>query len=177
MTVRARPLRRLRLNHKNPDALDGPDNGDSGDNAGHGRADAGALSVELAIILPVILLGFVGLIMLAGRTVQAETEVVSAAQEAARAATFHTRFADAKARADATAAANLQTAGLSCGSGGPQVRTTTSVGEADLEPGVTVTVTVTCTADLRDVAHLGVGRTQTFTATAHEVVDTYRSSP
>jgi len=141
------------------------------------EVEHGGFSTELALVMPVVLLGFVSLIMLSGRTVQAETEVLSAAQEAARAATFHNSFVDAANKAEVTATANLQTAGLSCAAGGPEVNTTTSAGAINLEPGVTVTVTVTCTANLRDVAHLGVGQTQTFTATAHEVVDTYRSSP
>ena len=141
------------------------------------RSDNGSLSTELALIMPLIFAGFVALIMLAGRTVQAETEVLSAAQEAARAATFENRFVDADVTARNTANANLQTAGLSCDSGGPFVQTTTSAGPADLQPGVVVTVTVSCTANLRDVAHLGGTQTKTFTATAHEVVDTYRSSP
>ncbi len=140
-------------------------------------ADHGGFSTELALVMPVVFLGFVALIMLAGRTVQAETDVASAAQEAARAATFRNAFVDAEATAQAIAEVNLATAGLSCAANGPIVDTTTSVGAADLQPGVLVTVTVTCTADLSDVAHLGVGQTQTFTATAHEVVDTYRSSP
>ena len=40
--------------------------------------------------------------------------------------------------------------------------------------GGTVTVTVECTASMADVTLLGVPGTRTFTATATEVIDTYR---
>ncbi len=137
------------------------------------------LSTELALLVPIVLFGFVSLIMLGGRWVQAETDVMSAAQEAARAATFKSSFAAASAQARQTAQSNLTTAGQSCTAGPLVVSTTTSAGAADLQPGTIVTVTVSCTADLADVSHLGsaIPLSKAFTATAHEVVDTYRSSP
>lgn len=48
------------------------------------------------------------------------------------------------------------------------------VDTSDFEPGGTVTVTVECTAPMADVTLLGVPGTRTFTATATEVIDTYR---
>jgi len=139
--------------------------------------DDGLLSTELALLVPIVLFGFVSLMMVGGRVVQAETEVQAAAEEAARVATLHNRFAVAAAEARRTADANLVTSGMTCAAGGPTVVTATSAGPVDLVPGTTVTVTVTCVADLRDVTHLGLPAVKTYTATAHEVVDIYRSSP
>jgi hypothetical protein len=51
----------------------------------------------------------------------------------------------------------------------------TIVDTTDFAPGGTVTVTVRCEASMADVTLLGVPGRRTFTATATEVIDTYRS--
>jgi len=139
--------------------------------------DRGMISTELALCVPIVILGFVSLLMFGGRVVQAETDVQAAAQEAARAATLHSRYTAAAEQASQIAAENLRTSGLSCAAGGPDVRTTSSSGLTDLQPGATVSVSVTCVADLRALTHLRIAPTMTFNATAHEIVDVYRSSP
>ncbi len=145
--------------------------------------DAGMVSTEVALLVPVTLLGFVLLIVAGGRIVQAESDVKSAAQEAARAATFHNSQADAGAEATAVAEANLSNSGLSCALGEnvsmavlPPVGSA-AVSSTDLAPDSIVSVTVSCTADLSDVVALGVPGSRTFRAEAFERVDVFRSNP
>jgi hypothetical protein len=66
------------------------------------------------------------------------------------------------------AATNLNASGVAC-TGGPAV----DVDLSHFEPNGQVTVTVTCTADLADVAVLGVPGTATITGSATEVIDRY----
>ena len=134
--------------------------------------ERGAIAAEMAVVMVTFFAGFLLLVVFAGRVAQAENDVRSAAHEAARAATVQATPDAADARAREVAAANLTTSGVACSEG-----TTVTVGLTDWRPGGWVTVTVTCAASLRDVASLGVPGTQTFTATAVEVIDTFRSSP
>lgn len=136
-------------------------------------------------MVPVVMLGFVLVIVAAGRIVQAESDVKTAAQEAARAATFHNSTADAAAEASAVAAANLATSGLSCALGqevdfGVQASASTASsteGPDVILPDAIVSVTVSCTADLSDVVSLGLPGSRTFEAEAFERVDVHRSTP
>ncbi|MEI2815847.1 MAG: hypothetical protein V9E99_05255 [Microthrixaceae bacterium] len=77
---------------------------------------------------------------------------------------------DARIDAQRIAAANLSAAGVPC------LALATEVDTDDFAPGGTVTVTVRCEASMADVTLLGVPGRRTFTATAVEVIDTYRSS-
>lgn len=144
----------------------------------------GLVSTEVALLVPVVLLGFVLLITAGGRIVQAESDVKSAAQEAARAATFHDSVGAAAAEASAVAAANLATSGLSCVLGSDvtldvqaPVGSSASGSATVLLPDSIVSVTVTCTADLSDVVALGLPGSRTFEAEAFERVDVHRSTP
>ncbi len=150
--------------------------------------DRGMVSTEVALLVPVTLFGFVLLIVAGGRIVQAETDVKSAAQEAARAATFHNSEAAARAEASTVAAANLTASGLSCALGeivstvvlppsGAAGGASTGLQSGSLQPNSVVSVTVTCSADLSDVVALGVPGSRTFTAEAFERVDVFRSNP
>ncbi len=147
------------------------------------RGDTGLVSTEVALLVPVTLFGFVLLIVAGGRIVQAENDVASAAQEAARAATFYNSRSDASAQATSIAAANLATSGLSCALGEdvsmvvlpPSDSTGNDV--SSLAPDSIVAVTVSCTAELSDVVALGVPGSRTFRAEAYERVDVFRSNP
>jgi Flp pilus assembly protein TadG len=116
------------------------------------------------------LLGFVALVVFAGRVAQAENDVRSAAQEAARAASLTGTAAAAETEAIRVAQANLTTSGLSCANGLDVV-----VGLGDFRPGGTVTVTVACNASFADVASLAVPGERTFRSTSVQVIDTYRA--
>lgn len=133
--------------------------------------EAGALSVEYALVAPV-LLAVVLLLVAAGRIGLAETDVRSAASAAAREASLALTAASAQVEATDTARASLDQAGYACVELAVVVDGT-GLGAALGEAG-TVTVTVTCVLSLGDVALPGLGGTRTFTATASSPVDPFR---
>jgi Flp pilus assembly protein TadG len=133
----------------------------------HGRDDRGSAAVEAAIIAPAVI-ALLLLVVMAGRVVQADGEVQSAASAAARAGSQQRSESAAIAAAEQTVDENLVDAGLSCT---PLAEVTV---EADVRPGEEVQVTVVCTVQLGDMALLNVPGTRTFQATATEVVDTFR---
>ena len=132
--------------------------------------ERGAVATEFAVLMAVILLSFFALAIYGGRVVQAENDVQSAAHEAARAASLEGTPGAAVTAARQVADANLARSGVACG-GGASV----SVDTSQFGPGGQVTVTVTCSASFSDVGSLGVADVKAFTASATEVIDTYRS--
>ncbi len=134
--------------------------------------ETGALSTEFAVRMSAFLTAFMLIVVMAGRIASAENDVNNAAQEAARAASLQRNPDLATDQARNTAAANLADTGLTCASG-----FAVDVDTRRVQPGGAVTVTVSCTTPFSDVAALSVPGTRTFTSTATEVVDTYRSDP
>ena len=132
--------------------------------------ERGAVATEFAIIMAAILLGFVALVTYGGRVVQAEIDVRSAAQEAARAASLEGNPGAADAAARSVAVANLARSGVSCPT--PEI----SVDLSRFEPGGEVTVAIVCTTSFGDVGSLGVADSRQFSASATEVIDQYRGS-
>ena len=130
--------------------------------------ERGSIAVEVAVIAPALLFLML-LVVFAGKVAEADGNVERAASDAARAASLRQHPADATTDAQRAAAANLAAAGVPC------VDLTTTVDTRHLAPGGTVSVTVSCEASMADVTLLGVPRRRTFTATAVEVIDTYRS--
>ena len=133
-------------------------------------SEPGMITTELAIVMFVWLLGCVALVVFAGRVAQAEGDVQSAAQEAARAATLVGTPGRADTVARQVAADNLTTSGVAC-TGSPLVE----VDISDFTPGGYVTVTVTCTANFADIVYLNVPGSRDFESTATEIIDVYRS--
>lgn len=133
-------------------------------------AERGSVTVEFAVVVVAVLAGFVPLAVFGGRMVDTDLQVRSAAHAAARAASLRDHPDDATRDADAVARANLTAAGQPC----PHHLDVT-VDTTNFAPGGTVTVTIVCDADFSDVATLGVAGSRRFTATAVEVIDTYRS--
>jgi Flp pilus assembly protein TadG len=131
------------------------------------RDDRGSIAVEVAVIAPAFIFLML-LVVFAGKVSEADANVTRAASHAARAASLRQHPHDADADAQASAAANLDAAGVRCTDLYVTVDTT------DLRPGGTVSVTVACVASMDDVTLIGVPGRRTFTATAVEVVDTYR---
>lgn len=131
------------------------------------RSEQGSVSVEVAVIAPAFVFLML-LVVFAGKVSEADGNVERAAAEGARAASLRQNPGNAATDARATVEANLTAAGVACTS------LETTVDTSDFEPGGTVTVTVECTASMADVTLLGVPGTRTFTATATEVIDTYR---
>ena len=132
------------------------------------RSERGSVSVEVAVIAPAFVFLML-LVVFAGKVSEADGNVERAAAEGARAASLRQHPGNAATDARSAVEANLATAGVSCSTLEAIVDT------SDFEPGGTVTVTVRCEASMADVTLLGVPGRQTFTATATEVIDTYRS--
>lgn len=132
------------------------------------RGERGTVAVEMAVIAPALLILML-LVVYAGKVSEADGNVERAAADAARAASLRQHPSDATDDAQSTAAADLASAGVPC------LNVTTAVDTDDFDPGGTVTVTVSCEASMADVTLLGVPGRRTFTATAVEVIDTYRS--
>lgn len=137
---------------------------------GSRRDERGAIAVEVAVLAPAFVFLML-LVVYAGKVSEAEANVDRAAAYAARAASLRQYPTDATDDANTVAAENLDTAGVPCRP------LTTDVDTTNFRAGGTVTVTVTCDASMADVTLLGVGGHRTFTATATEVIDTYRSDP
>ena len=130
-------------------------------------SERGSVSVEVAVIAPAFVFLML-LVVFAGKVSEADGNVERAAAEGARAASLRQHPGNAATDARSAVEANLATAGVSCSTLEAIVDT------SDFEPGGTVTVTVECTVSMADVTLLGVPGTRTFTATATEVIDTYR---
>ena len=129
--------------------------------------EQGAIAAQAAAMVPLLTIVVV-VVLFTGRVVEANNTVQAAAHEAARAATLAGSEAGAADAAQAIAAANLNAGGLAC-------RTLSVVPDLSrFHPGGSVTVTVTCTADFADMDLIGVPGSRSFTASAIEVIDTYR---
>jgi Flp pilus assembly protein TadG len=134
------------------------------------RAERGSVTAEAVLIAPVLVMLLVFVAVLVHRGVDARLRVDDAAHQAARAASLQRTPAAAGTAADATATSALVHAGLVCREAA--VTTTTSA-----SPGSTVRVSVHCTVDFGQALVLGIPGTRTLSATASEVIDTYRSQP
>lgn len=130
-------------------------------------SETGALSTELAVLAPV-LIGFMLFAVFAGRIAQAQSDVAHAAHEAARAASLTGDLVSANEAATQTAQANLPD-GVACR------RLEVTVDGSQFRAGGQVAVAVSCQASFADLALLAVPGTRQFSATAIEVIDTYRA--
>ena len=128
----------------------------------------GAVSTELAVLTPV-LIGFMLLVVFAGRVAHVEGDVANAAHEAARAASLVATPQAATEAGTNTATANIAEGAVACR------RLDVSVDTSDFAAGGQVAVTVTCQAAFADIAMLAVPGNRTFAATAIEVIDTFRA--
>jgi Flp pilus assembly protein TadG len=130
----------------------------------------GAVSTELAVLTP-LLIGFMLLVVFAGRVVQTEADISHAAYEAARAASLTGGPTAAETAANASAADNIAEGGVACR------ELTVVVDTTMFAAGGRVGVTVTCEASYADLTLLAVPGTRTITSTAVEVIDTHRADP
>ena len=132
------------------------------------KREAGAVSTELAVLTPV-LIGFMLFALFAGRVAQVEADVAHAAHEAARAASLRGDPQAAVITAEETASANIAEGGVACR------RLEVTVDTSAFAAGGQVTVTVSCEASFADLAMLAVPGNRVFSASAVEVIDTYRA--
>ncbi|NUU15820.1 pilus assembly protein TadE [Cellulomonas humilata] len=135
------------------------------------RADErGSITVELAILTPVLIL-LLGALVLAGRIQTSASSVEQAARSAARDASL-ARTPDA-ARAAAVAAAARELATTACAATTVDVDTSgfsTRIGQDGI-----VTATVSCTVSIADLAVPGLPGARTITAQATSPLDRYRT--
>lgn len=127
----------------------------------------GSLSMELVLVTPA-LVALILFVVFAGRLGQASSDVTQATAQAARAASLEAGPAAAVAGAQAAAAANLNASGVDCAA------VDVAVDTSRFAPGGTVGVTVTCSVALGDLIGAGLPGARALTATAVEVIDTYR---
>jgi Flp pilus assembly protein TadG len=135
------------------------------------RADAGSVTLELAILAPAVLV-LLALVVVAGRLSIAHQEVDHAAQTAARAATLARDPATATSTATSAARRELDAGDLHC----TTVRVTVDTSGFAVPVGrpASVTATVTCTVPLSGLAVPGIPGTQQVNSTATSPLDTYR---
>lgn len=134
-------------------------------NRRHGQQ--GSATTELVLLTPVLLL-LLGFVVFAGRVGGIQQEVLTAADEAARAASLRGDADAARAAAVDAAEANLADAGVSCH------QLTVDGDTSQFRRGGQVRVTVTCAVGLDDVAFAGLPGQRTFSATSTEIIDVFR---
>ncbi len=129
--------------------------------------DRGSTSLSVVLLTPMMatLLVFA---VFAGRLSSTKQEVISASQDAARAASVRQYPAAAVADGRAAAEATLRRRSVSCAS------LTVAVDAAGLVDRSEVSATVTCVMNNSDLAGLGMPGTRTITSTSTVVVDDYR---
>ncbi|HKY66851.1 MAG TPA: TadE family protein [Acidimicrobiales bacterium] len=133
-------------------------------------ADAGAATTETVLIFPVLIM-LLFLVVAAGRLTDAKSDVVSAASDAARAASIAGTPGEATAAARDIANETLAGEGVEC-SGGADVQLAY---EPRFERGATVHATVRCDVRTDDLALLNLPGVVTVTQHAYEPIDTHRS--
>ncbi len=134
------------------------------------RSERGSTSIEAAIVIPTVMI-FILLMVAAGRVALAQSQVVTAAEAGARAASIERSSGQARSSAAQVAAATLRSGGVSCS---PDVSTSTGGFAVPVGQPASVTTTVTCTVALGDLAVPGLPGSRTFTSTATSPLDTYR---
>jgi Flp pilus assembly protein TadG len=129
------------------------------------NGDAGSISVELAVLTP--LFGMLLLTVVAvGRVQNARADIEGAARAAAR------DLSIARDPSNEVGRVRSETSSIvRAGSPGCQTFTLAPTIAAD-----SVTVTISCVADLQDASILPLPGHMTLTATATEVIDTFKES-
>jgi Flp pilus assembly protein TadG len=135
-----------------------------------GGDERGSAIAEL-VILMVVFFAFIAVVVFAGRLTTGRARVEAAARSAARTISI--------ARDPEAAQASAEAQARDMAAEGSAICTTmqfSSPIDRSVDPAV-VTVHVTCTADLSQLSLIQVPGSQTFTATADEVLDRYREDP
>lgn len=135
------------------------------------RSESGSVSVEAAIVLPMVVI-FIAVLIAFGRVNLGEINVETAAHSAARAASLERSPQPARRAAQEAARTNLAASDLRCTS--VTVRLDTSALTRPAGRHGSVSATVTCTVTLSDLALPGLPGSRTVTARASAPVDTYR---
>ena len=132
-----------------------------------GRDERGSLAVEMAIIVPSLLLIF-GLIFAYGRAASVNGTLESGTRDAARSATIARSYDEAKQRAEAVVREAIRTLPRSCRD---SVRVTVS---RNFEPGEPITVDAQCSYELSDLGLPGAPGDITAQSSFTSMLDPYR---
>jgi hypothetical protein len=132
--------------------------------------DRGAATTELVLITPVLIV-FLFLVVAAGRLTDAKSDVVSAASDAARAASLEGTEDAARAAAADIAEQTLAGEGIEC-DGGADVQV---MFDPEFGRGATVHAIVRCDVSTGDLALMNLPGVITVTQHAYESIDTHRS--
>ena len=130
------------------------------------RAD-GSVTTELVLLTPILLV-LLGFVVFAGRLGGVQQRVLSAADEAARAASLRADAEAGRSAAITAVEANLGDAGVEC------VDLAVEVDTGEFRRGGQVTVTVRCAVGLDDVVFAGLPGSRSYEASATEVIDLWR---
>ncbi len=139
---------------------------------GPDRDERGAVTVELVVIVPALII-MLGLLIAGGRIWFAKSTVAQAAQSASRAASLERSAGAARVAGRDAARSSLSTAGLDCADQSATIDTSgfaVAVGAP-----ATVRATVTCTITFADVLLPGIPGSMAVSRTEASALDTYRN--
>jgi Flp pilus assembly protein TadG len=135
------------------------------------RADRGALSLEAAILFPLIIMVLL-LVVAFGRIGSANNAVDTAARNAARAASLERSGGNASSAGSEVARSVLGQQGLECTS--TSIAISTGGFSAGIGEPASTTATVTCTVRLSDIGLPGLPGSKTLTSSFTSSIDSYR---
>jgi Flp pilus assembly protein TadG len=136
------------------------------------RRDRGSASIELAILVPVVLVFFLAVII-AGRFSMARQATEAAAYNAARTASLARTATAAGTRGRAAAIASFAAEGITCRT--LTVTVDTRGFAVPVGRPATVTVRLTCEAEFADIVLPGMPGSARLTSEFTSPLDTYRS--
>jgi Flp pilus assembly protein TadG len=134
--------------------------------------EPGAVAVELALLVPALLL-VLGLLMAGGRLWFARTTVVEAAQTAARAGSLARSSAEAGSAGRTAGRQSLATAGLGCAF--TSVSVSTAAFSVPVGAPATVTSDIVCRVSFSDLLLPFIPGSIQLTGRGSAALDTYRS--
>lgn len=134
------------------------------------RDERGVMAIEAVLLTPALVAAII-LIVAGSRYVDARGQTNHAAYAAARAASLTTNQEAAVQAGKKAAEDSMTDRGLACSN------LKVDVDAGDFNPGGSVRATVTCTADLSDLAGVGLPGTKTFTFTAVVPLERHRDFP
>ena len=134
--------------------------------------DRGSVSVELAVLVPALML-LVGLLVAGGRIWFAKTTVNEAAQSAARAASLSRSAEGAAAAGQSAGRQSMATDGLNCGD--DSVTVNTAAFAVPVGTPATITSIIGCRVRLADLLLPGLPGSIQLSGAGSAALDTYRS--
>ena len=139
------------------------------------RGEGGVTTIELVALVPLLAVMML-FVVFCGRVAVTHQTVTRASRDAARAASIAISRDDASIALEQTLTANLGANATNCTHLPVDYSAIAldSGGDTDWDAGV-IELRLTCTIPTGDLGLLGIGGTKTFTATAIEPVDTWRS--